>query len=136
MSYSLKIDNELYQLERVFAFIEEVSERFELKSSLTINLNLVFDEVVSNIILYGYPQKSAGKISISVERVEDTLLFVVVDDGVAFDPTLAQEVDVNASIEERSVGGLGILLIHKIMDQLEYRREDNLNRLLLKKNIV
>ena len=62
-----------------------------------------------------------------------SLVFVLTDAGIAFDPTQVPAADVNLSLEERPIGGLGIFLIRKIMDEVSYQRMDGKNRLCMRK---
>ena len=66
---------------------------------------------------------------------QEILTITFTDTGVAYDPLAAKEPDLAAPLEERQLGGLGIFLVRKFMDSIEYRREDEKNILVLKKNL-
>ena len=77
-----------------------------------------------------------GHVEVTVDVSDDVLTFVIKDHGAAFDPTQHEEVDIDAEIDERAIGGLGIHLIRAIMDTVEYQRtSDGYNRLVLTKRI-
>lgn len=130
---SLCLRNDITEISRIATFIEEVGEELDLPLSLVMSLNLVLEEAVANIILYAYPAKMNDEITIHVAKKEQMLVFTITDSGIAFDPTQAEEADITLSIEERPIGGLGIYLIKKIMNEVEYQRIEGNNVFTLKK---
>lgn len=117
-------------------FLEETAEAFGLDSALLMSLNLVMEEAVSNIIFYAYKDGETGKnIRISMELADDVLTIVLTDTGLAFDPTVREDPDVSLPAEERPIGGLGIFLIKKMMDEVAYRREEDTNVFIMRKKI-
>lgn len=135
MEKQLVIKNEVSELVHLASFIEEIGEELGLAPGLVMNLNLVLEEAVSNVIFYAYPKIEGQNIWIDARTTEDTLVFTITDKGVEFDPTKAAEVDVTLSAQERPIGGLGIFLIKKIMNEVEYQRIDGANVFTLKKEI-
>ncbi len=135
MMKHLVIQNEISEIGRLVGFVEEVGEALSLPPVTVMNLNLVLEEAVSNIILYAFPKKMGQEITIEAQKSDDMLVFTITDQGVEFDPTKAPEADVTLSAEERPVGGLGIFLIKKIMNEVEYQRVDGTNVFTLKKKI-
>lgn len=133
MKQHIVIQNEISEISRLTEFIEQIGEQLELKPSLVMNLNIVLEEAVSNIILYAYPQKMGELITIMVEKTDNMLIFTITDKGVEFDPTVVPEADITLSAQERPIGGLGIYLIKKIMNEVEYQRIDGKNVFTLKK---
>ncbi|MEF9931760.1 MAG: ATP-binding protein [Bacteroidales bacterium] len=130
---SICIKNDIAEISRLATFIEEVGEEFGLSMSLVMSLNLVLEEAVSNIILYAYPNRIGENITIQVEMGNGMLVFTITDNGLAFDPTQVKEADITLSAEERPIGGLGIYLIKKIMNNIEYQRIEGNNVFTLKK---
>lgn len=135
MTSELIIKNDIDELNRLAEFIEELGERKGFDMALTMNLNLALEEAVSNIILYAYPKQMGEEISIKCTDINDSLVFTISDCGVEFDPTQVDEADITLSAEERGIGGLGIFLIRKIMDEVKYERIENKNILTIKKNL-
>jgi sigma-B regulation protein RsbU (phosphoserine phosphatase) len=84
---------------------------------------------------YAYPPKAHGDITIEAQSNDLRLKFTIIDSGVPFDPTVQAEVDTTLAAKERPIGGLGIHLIRKIMDSINYERVDKLNVLTLRKNL-
>lgn len=98
-------------------------------------IKLASEEVLVNIINYAYPSKS-GAIELSLNpKPKDSLEIVFADWGVPFDPLSLPEPKVCAPIEERKIGGLGVYLVRKVMDEVKYRREDERNILTVTKKL-
>ncbi len=94
-------------------------------------LELVMEEVLVNIFKYAYRGKETGDVTISCSEDGGNLVMNVVDSGVPFDLLAASDPDITAGVDDRPVGGLGIYLIKKLMDEVKYRREEGRNRLTL-----
>ena len=135
MEKKLVLKNEISEISKLAAFIEELGEELDLTPDLVFNLNLVLEEAVSNVILYAYPKDEQQEISLSANVSENNLVFVLTDSGKEFDPTQAPDADITLSAEERQIGGLGIFLIRQIMNQIEYQRIDGKNVLTLGKKL-
>lgn len=135
MTAELIIKNDIHELNRLAEFIENLGEEKGFDMSLTMSLNLVLEEAISNIILYAYPEKMGKEIAINFSDYNNSLIFTISDEGVEFDPTKVEEADITLSAEERGIGGLGIFLIRQIMDEVEYKRIENKNVLTIKKNL-
>lgn len=95
---------------------------------------LATEEVLMNIITHAYPG-GRGDVRIAVEpqTAPRGLRLIVADDGIAFDPLAAPEPDLTIPLEERPIGGLGILLVKRMMDRVAYERRGGENRLTLEK---
>lgn len=91
-------------------------------------LTLVLEELLTNVVSYGYDDDDAHEIHVSLEVKDGVLTSVFDDDGRPFNPHDAQKPVMDGPLEERSVGGLGIHLILTIMDSVEYERVDGRNR--------
>lgn len=91
-----------------------------------LQLQLAVEEAVMNTCSYAY-QVPPGEIVVRVHSEKDRFAVELIDEGIPFDPLAAEEPDTKASLEERGIGGLGILLIRRTMDEVHYRREDNHN---------
>ena len=135
MTKELIIKNDISEIDRLALFIEELGEDLSLNLVLVMNLNLALEEAVSNIILYAYPEKLGEEISIKASKVGDAILFIISDNGVEFDPTMLPDADITLSAEDREIGGLGIFLIRKIMDEVKYERIEGKNVLTIKKEL-
>lgn len=131
----LRINNQLQELARVGAFLEELGEDWKLPPSLVYSLNLAIEEAITNIIAYGYNDQAHHTIELDFIKTGDKLTISVVDDGQEFDPTQQADPDITLPAEERPIGGLGIFLIKKVMDTFEFQRKEKRNHLILTKII-
>ncbi|MFI3239092.1 MAG: SpoIIE family protein phosphatase [Bacteroidales bacterium] len=132
----LNLKNEIAELNILATFIDTIGAELEIDTSTIMTLNLALEEVVSNIILYAYPQGETGEIEIRVTKIDNSLIFKITDSGIAFNPTLHPEADITLSADERKIGGLGIFLTNKIMDDVSYSRINDKNILTISKNII
>jgi len=133
MKKQLTIKNEISEIVRLAQFIETCGEALGLAPALIMNLNLVLEEAVSNIILYAFPKVEGQDITIDLEKKGELLIFTITDGGIAFNPIQTEDPDIELALEDRPVGGLGIYLIKKIMNEVEYQRIDAQNVFTLKK---
>ncbi len=132
---TLELKNDLSELGRLSQEITEYCESSGHSQQILFALNLSLEEVVANIMSYGYEDDHEHIIVVRIVRIDGGLEIEVEDDGKAFNPLEQEPPDLDASIEERPIGGLGIHLVRHYMDALEYRRENNRNILSMKKNI-
>ena len=98
--------------------------------------NLAIEEFVTNSIKYGYADSAEHFIEIVLELSSGELVVVVTDDGKPFNPLESPEPDTNLPVEERPIGGLGIYLLRKMFDQMDYSRTDGKNRVTLRKALA
>ena len=131
----LTLQNDIAQVPLLAQFVEEVCEEIGLDMSTTMQMNLALEEAVVNVMKYAYPHGIVGNIHIEAQASDVRLKFVISDNGTPFDPTAKAEVDTTLSAEERPIGGLGIHLVRKIMDSINYERTRNKNVLTLRKKI-
>lgn len=127
--------NKMEEVEHLESFVEQICEDLNLDMKLQSQLNLALEEAVVNVINYAYPAGKDGKIRLHVSSNGVEICFTLSDAGQPFDPTLVPEADTTQSVEERPIGGLGIFLIRKIMNEVSYRYKDNQNELTMIKNI-
>ena len=96
---------------------------------------MVFDELLTNIISYAYGgDKSEHQIEISLSYTDSRLGITIADDGMPFNPFTREDPDISLGVDEREIGGLGILLVKKTMDETAYQRRNNQNLITLIKN--
>lgn len=135
MHQQLLLKNQISEVSLLEGFVEQLGEELSLDMALSFNLNLVLEEVVTNVINYGFPPTEEHTFTILADgEVGGVLTLQVVDDGVAFNPLEeAPEVDITLGVEERPIGGLGIFLVKQIMDEVAYERTDGKNIFTMKK---
>jgi len=129
------IENRIEEIPVLAEKIELLAEKQNFPGKVTMNINLALEEALSNIIYYAFSDNKKHLINILLSVENKKLTIKITDDGIPFDPTLHKEPDISLAVEDRPVGGLGILLISKIMDTVKYSREKNLNILTLTKHL-
>lgn len=124
--FSAQVDN-LYE---IMDFVVQGTADIGLSPRKMMQLELVTEELVVNISQHAYAGQG-GNIRIVIRKADDFFQLVFSDEGAAFDPTVIEEPDVDAGLEEREIGGLGIYLVHKLVDKVEYQRLKDQNILTL-----
>lgn len=132
----LVIKNELREIQTLGRFVESFANQHGLPPQPSLQINLALEELVTNIISYGYSDHDEHEIHIKLELERDRLLAVIEDDARPFNPLEFAPPDLDVPLEQRPVGGLGIHLVKNMFDTLEYRREQDKNRLIMHKNNV
>lgn len=123
----IRLVNDLREIARVAARIDEFCAGRAVAPEAAYAVNLAVDELLSNTIGHGYADDSAHRIAVIVRLEEGMLVVTIVDDGAAFDPTQAREPEAGALAGEPEMGGLGLLLVNRMMDGVEYRRRAGCN---------
>ena len=131
MNYKIKLRNNISELEHLAKEIENIAIDFKLDIKAVFRINLVLDELVTNIISYGYNDDKEHWIEIDFIMDDDQISIIVTDNGAAFNPLISDDPDVTKNIEEREIGGLGIYFVKKEMRNLKYERKDNKNILYM-----
>jgi phosphoserine phosphatase RsbU/P len=132
-SVEIEISNKLSELDQLNQTLAELWRRHGLTPKVVYNLNLAIEEIVTNIISHGYTDDREHIIRVNLNVQPGEVRIEVEDDGQPFNPLEAPEVDITKPLEETTIGGLGIHLVRKVMDGLEYERQGNRNLLIMKK---
>ncbi len=128
--------NEMTEVGRLRTFFFSVCREHGIDDETAKTLNLALEEWVVNVINYAYPKGMRGHVEVTANVTDDVMTLVIKDHGAAFDPTQHAEVDIDAELDDRDVGGLGIYLVRTIMDGVAYQRTpDGYNRLELMKQL-
>ena len=100
-------------------------------------VQVVLEEVLSNIIFYAYDDNEDHEIEITMEIIEEhlKLTIVIVDDGLPFNPLKVEKPDTSLALQDREIGGLGIHLVINLMDEVKYERREEQNVITLTKQI-
>jgi sigma-B regulation protein RsbU (phosphoserine phosphatase) len=131
----IKLTNQLPEIERVNQTLTEFGQRHGLTPGVVHDLNLALEEILTNIVSYGYTDDREHEIKVRLSTQPGEVRAEVEDDGQPFNPLEAPEPDTTQSLEERTMGGLGIHLVRKLTDGLEYQRQAGKNLLLMRKNL-
>jgi sigma-B regulation protein RsbU (phosphoserine phosphatase) len=125
------IKNQLPEIAAVNEKFETFAEEFGAPRPITMKFNVVFDEVLSNVISYAYRDEEEHNIEIRMERVGKRLTVTITDDGVPFNPLNVATPRTDLAIEDRETGGLGIHLVRNLVDDVSYQRRIDKNVLTL-----
>jgi serine/threonine-protein kinase RsbW len=127
---SLTVPGSLDHLDDIRAFVMAQADEFGLDDRRAYRLGLAVDEIATNIIAHGYAEADLeGDVRVLAERTDDGLEIVLEDWAPAFDPlSRAQPDNLDAPLEERDIGGLGIFLAKENVDEFRYERVDGRNR--------
>ncbi|MDO4415215.1 MAG: SpoIIE family protein phosphatase [Erysipelotrichaceae bacterium] len=132
--FEKEFDAELSKIEEATDYINEILEQMDCPLKAQTAIDIAIDELFCNIAKYGYKEKG-GKIVLRAEKPDDSSIRITfIDSGIEFNPLKVGEPDLISSADDREVGGLGIFLVRKTMDEVTYRYEDGKNMLsILKK---
>jgi len=127
---TITIRNDISELEKIVQKLEFIEEKWELSPKIIFNLNLALEELISNIIFYGFDDDDEHEINISFEKEKTLMKIMISDEGKEFNPfNVSVEEELDKSVEEREIGGLGIHFVKKLMDSFEYNRVDKINNI-------
>ena len=127
----LIIEANIEKLHEVINFVNEELERNHCPTGYHINVDLAVEEIFVNIAHYAYPP-SGGKVVITV-TVGEEVVIQFEDTGKSYNPLEHPDPDLDMPVMERKIGGLGIFLVKKVMDKVDYMRIDNKNVLVITK---
>ncbi|MDU0202822.1 MULTISPECIES: ATP-binding protein [Paenibacillus] len=135
---TIVLSNDLKELERLGVFLKGLSPAMGMDDQTLFQLNLVCDELVTNIILYGHPPEERGMhtIRLDIGAAADGWELCLTDRGVPFNPLLKASPRVDLSMDERGIGGLGIHFVKQVMDDIRYERLNEENRLMMTKRRI
>ena len=123
-------------IETVTNFVNEQLEALDCPMKAQMQIDIAIDELFGNIAHYAY-NPEIGKATVRVEVIDDPLAVTItfIDNGVPYDPLAKADPDTTLSAEEREIGGLGIYMVKKSMDDITYEYKDGQNILAIKKNL-
>ena len=136
MMKEMTIDAAIENIPAVTAFVDEQLEQYDCPVKAQMQIDIAIDELFSNIAYYAYTPKS-GKATVRVEVTENPMAVVItfIDNGIPYDPLTKADPDITKSADEREIGGLGIFMVKKSMDDISYEYKNGQNILKIKKHI-
>ncbi len=130
----LSITAKLQNLDRVIDFVNEYLESQNCSMRAQLELDIAVEELFVNIAQYAYrPQE--GPVTIQLDTEGDMISVIFIDGGIPYNPWEREDPDTTLPAEEREIGGLGVYMVKKSMDHVDYRYEDGKNILMIQKNI-
>lgn len=122
------------ELPNASSFVEEQAELLGLNAKAVMQVLVALEEMFVNVCHYAYDQSDPGDITIDVDISDDKLSVTLIDDGPMYDPLSKEDPDVTLDVAERPIGGLGIFLVKKTMDETAYKYVNNQNNFTFVKN--
>ncbi len=129
----LQLVNKIGELEKIRDTLESLTDEWGLPPQLCMSVNLALEEAFTNIVNYAFQDEEQHIIDIDIALEGKKIVIEITDDGQPYDPTKQDEPDINLPAADRPVGGLGVFLIRRIMDNIQYKRTGNKNKLILTK---
>ena len=132
----MTIDATVQNIEKVTAFVDEQLAQLNCPLKAQMQIDIAIDELFGNIAHYAYNPKT-GPATVRIDVLQDPLSVVVtfIDNGKAYDPLAREDPDISLTAQEREIGGLGIYMVKKSMDEISYQYKDGQNILRIKKKI-
>jgi len=129
-----EIKAELAEIERINGQLDGFAEKHAIPSDIIQKFKIAIDDLVTNIISHGLRDDDDQTIEVKFECSEEQMVVEIIDEGMPFDMFETAKPDTTLSIEDREIGGLGILLVNELMDEVAYQRRNNSNvvRLIMK----
>ena len=122
------------ELDNLFEYSSRLLKILEFTSREITLINTALEEIFVNVAKYAYD--ASGTVEVSLTNDKSRVIFVFKDSGKPFNPLNREDPNINASSDEREIGGLGIFMVKKIMDEVHYEYKDNHNILtLIKKRL-
>ena len=134
--FRFKVNADVNELQRVLNIVEGCVQEIDCSPKALMQINVAVEEIFVNIAHYAYSDKTGDaviEVEISSEPKAITITFI--DSGVKYDPLAKPDPDVTLSAKERKIGGLGIFMTKKFMDELSYEYRDGQNVFAMKKNL-
>ena len=132
----ITVPAETASLETVNTFIQEKLEAIDCPKRARMQMQLAVEEIFVNISSYAYhPEIGQAEVGVDIDGDPATVTIRFLDQGRPFNPLEKPDVDITLSAQDREIGGLGILLVKRIMDQVDYAYENGKNILTIKKEI-
>ena len=123
-------------IETVTDFVNEQLEALDCPMKAQMQINIAIDELFGNIAHYAYnPEVGSATVRVEVSEAPLAVIITFIDNGVPYDPLGKDDPYITLSAEEREIGGLGIYMVKKSMDEITYEYKDGQNILKIKKNI-
>ena len=132
----ITVDAMIENMNTVTAFVDDFLDQIACPMKSRIQINIVIDEIFGNICHYAY-KDSVGAVTVRVEsgNTPKAVFLTFTDNGIPYKPLDTEDPDITSSSEERKIGGLGIYLVKKNMDEMKYEYVNQQNRLWMEKRL-
>ena len=131
----LKVTADISELDQVLSFADGILEAMDCPMKVQMQIDIAIEEIFVNIAHYAYPDgKGDAVIEIEPDEIKKSVKITFIDQGKPYDPLQNEDPDITLSAEDRPIGGLGIFMVKKSMDEVSYEYKDNKNQLTIRKN--
>ena len=132
----LTIEATLENIATVTEFVDRELESLDCPMKMLMQINIAIDELFGNIAQYAYsPETGPATVRVEVEEAPLSVIITFIDNGRPYDPLSGEDPDVSLPVEERDIGGLGVFLVKKTMDDISYEYRNGQNILRIRKNM-
>ena len=136
MKEELVIEAVVDNLDAVNSFVHKSIEQFKVSKRTLMQIDLIVEEIFVNVASYAYaPNTGSVKILIEAKEESHTVSLTFIDSGVPYNPLEKSDPDINLSVDDRQIGGLGIFLTKNLVDEISYKFVDGQNILQLTKSL-
>ena len=133
--YKFKLKNELSELNALARHLNNWGDAIGLQADSISRINICLDELFTNIVSYGFDDDREHVVKFTINDNNNLVTINIEDDGKAFNPLEKVDPEFPKNVESAKIGGLGILIIRKLMDSVTYERSQGKNKLTMKRNI-
>jgi len=133
--YSFELKNDLSELEALCQHLNKFGRLTGLSEACIRDVNICLDELLTNIVSYGFEDDLEHIIRFTMDLDNQVLTLSIEDEGVPFNPLEKKDPEVPADLIDVRIGGLGIHIVRKLMDDIRYNRKQGKNKLTMKKSI-
>jgi anti-sigma regulatory factor (Ser/Thr protein kinase) len=130
---ALSVVNRLPDVVRVVGEVEGFARAHDVPPRASAAFTLALDELMTNVVKYAWRAESEHRFTVSVRIADRRLSAEILDDGEAYDPLTTPEADLSGTIDERPIGGLGVHIVRRTMDEFTYERTGGRNRQFISK---
>ena len=132
----LTLEAKVANLQQVLDFVDENLKSMRCPMKILMQIDVAVEEIFVNVASYAYtPNTGSVTIRMDLQEKPRAVVITFIDSGIPYNPLAKEDPDVSLSAEERSIGGLGIFMVKKTMDKMEYEYTDKQNILKMYKNI-
>ena len=132
---TVRITNQRDQIDTVRKFFDDYSKKNKLTEKTVHDIQMALDELLTNIVNYGYEDTDEHQIDIHFGVNDDAVKVEIVDDSKPYNILEKDNPDISLSMEDKPIGGLGIFLIKKLMSNVDYYTEEGKNHLVMIKEL-
>ena len=133
--YSFELKNDLSELEALYQLLNKFGQAAGLTEACITDVNICLDELFTNIVSYGFEDDLEHIIWFTMNLDNEVLTLSIEDEGIPFNPLEKKDPEVPVDLIDVRIGGLGIHIVRKLMDDIRYNRKQGKNKLTMKKSI-